>query len=84
MGVMTVRELNANVSKAIARVEAGETIDITKSGRVVVEIRPKLEKPVQDARWRAAYRRMLARMADGFGPGSGTVTHEDKYGDAPL
>ena len=84
MGVMTVRELNANVSKAIARVQAGETIEIIKSGRAVAEMKPKLERPVRDADWHAAYQRMLARMADGFGPGSGTVTHADKYDDAPL
>ena len=82
--MMSVRELNANLSKAIARAEAGETIEITRNGRAVAELKPKSTPPVRDAQWNAAYERMLARMADGFGPSTGDVTHEDKYGDAPL
>ena len=33
MGVMSIRELNANLSKALARAEAGEVIEITKNGK---------------------------------------------------
>ena len=84
MGVMTIRELNANVSKAISRVEAGETIEITKNGRKVVEIRPTVIAPVRDEKWHAARARMDALMAKPFGKFSGKVTHDDKYGDAPL
>ena len=35
MGVMSVRELNANLSKALARAEAGEVIEITKNGSLL-------------------------------------------------
>lgn len=82
MGVITVRELNANISKAIARVEAGEVLDIQKNGKVVAEMRPK--RPVRDAEWHAAYQRMMARVEKGMDLGGGRVTYEDKYGDADL
>lgn len=83
MGMMTMRELNANVSQAVARAEAGEVLSITKHGRPVVEIRP-LPK-VRDQAWHDAYARMLERMEKGIGLGPvGTITYEDKHGDAPL
>lgn len=82
MGIMTVRELNANVSQAIARVEKGETLDISKHGKIVAEMRPK--RPVRDAAWYAAVERMDAILAKGFELGGGPLTEEDKYGDAVL
>ena len=82
MGAMSIRELNANISKAVARVEAGETIDITRNGRVVAEIRAK--RPVRDERWWKAYREMISVMERGFPGKIGTITEEDKYGDAEL
>ena len=82
MGVMSVREFNANVSRAIALVEAGETIEITKNGKVVAELRPK--RPERDAAWHKAYREMCENMAHGINLGGGRVTAEDKYGDADL
>ena len=41
MGVMSIREFNQNTSAAFAKVEAGETLDITKNGKVIAEIREK-------------------------------------------
>lgn len=35
MGVMSIREFNANTSAAFAKVEAGETIEVTKDGKVI-------------------------------------------------
>jgi antitoxin (DNA-binding transcriptional repressor) of toxin-antitoxin stability system len=78
---MSVRELNASVSRAIALVESGETIDITKHGRVVAEIRPK--RPARDAEWFAARDRLLKLMKAGL-PLGGKATYEDRYGDADL
>ena len=82
MGAMSIRELNANISKAVARVEAGETIEITRNGRVVAEIRAK--RPVRDEQWWKAYREMVAVMERGFPGKIGTITEQDKYGDAEL
>jgi len=80
MGVMSVRELNANVSRAMALVEAGETIEITKNGKVIAELRPK---PGRDAAWRQAYAGMVAAMRTGLPLHIDKVSREDKYGDGP-
>ena len=82
MGAISIRELNSNLSKAVARVEAGETIDITRNGRVVAELRAK--RPVRDKKWWKTYREMVAVMEKGFPGKVGKITEEDKYGDAEL
>ena len=83
MGVMTVRELNANVSQALARAKSGEVLVITKNGEPQAELRPP--RPVRDEAWHAAYARMLKRMETGiFTEPVGTITYEDKHGPHPL
>lgn len=82
MGALSIRELNSNISKALARVEAGETLDITRNGKVIAEIRPK--RPVRDEKWWQTYREMVAAMEQGIPGKIGTITEEDKYGDAEL
>lgn len=79
MGILSVREFNANVSKAISRVEAGETIVITKNGQVVAELRPRSD--ARSAEWQAAYDESQALMRNGLDLRIGKVTVEDKYGD---
>lgn len=82
MGVMTVRELNANVSQALARAEAGETLSITKNGKPVAELRPP--QIVRDEKWLAARDRVIELMKHKWGPDQGKVTYEDKHGPADL
>lgn len=82
MGVMSVREFNANASRAIARAEAGETIEITKNNRTVAELRPK--RGAHDDQWNRASERMIDIMGKGLHLGGATVKAEDKYGDAAL
>lgn len=82
MGVMTVRELNANVSQALARAEAGEIVSITKNGKPVAELRPA--QIVRDEKWYAARERMVELIKNKFGRSTGKVTYEDKHGPAPL
>ena len=82
MGVMSIREFNSNISKAIARVEAGETLDITRNGKVIAELRPK--GPVRDAAWLQTIRDSDAFLARGLPLHAGKITEEDKYGDAKL
>ncbi len=82
MAAMTIRELNANISRAIARVEGGETIDVVKNGKVVAEIRAKDRRA--DPAWQAAYENTLKRLSKGLDLGIGKITEEDKYGDADL
>ncbi len=79
MDVISVRELNANISKVLARVEAGEALDISKNGKVIAELRPK--RPVRDAAWWKAYNESIEFMRRGLPLGIGKVTPEDKYGD---
>lgn len=82
MSALSVRELNSNISKVLARVEAGETLDITRNGKVIAELRPK--RPVRDANWYKTYREMYAAMEQGIAGKIGSITEEDKYGDADL
>lgn len=82
MGVMSIREFNANVSSAIARAEAGETIEITKNNRTVAELRPK--RGAHDVEWNRASKAMADIMKRGLDLGGKSLSTEDKYGDAEL
>ena len=82
MVALSIRELNANISKVLARVEAGETLDITRNGKVIAELRPK--RRVRDAAWWKAYDESVAMMRKGIPVSIGKVTAEDKYGDIDL
>ena len=82
MGAVSIREFNANISKVIARVEAGETLDITRNGKPIAELRPKGR--VRDAAWWKAYDEMVEVMRKGIPVSIGKVTQEDKYGDVAL
>lgn len=80
MGMMSVRELNANISKALALVEAGETLDITRNGKVVAELRPK--PLVRDDAWWCLHDASMAFLEQGLPLGIGRITAKDKYGNA--
>lgn len=80
MGVMSIRELNANMSKAIARAEAGEVIDITRNGKAVAELRAKRKNKLDDPEFRAAYERFVQRMEKGIPGLTGTATYEERTG----
>jgi antitoxin (DNA-binding transcriptional repressor) of toxin-antitoxin stability system len=82
MRALSVRELNKNISKALSRVEAGETLDIMRNGKVIAELRPK--RAIRDAKWRKAYLDSASVLKDGFAIGAGKITEDDKYGDAAL
>ena len=78
MTLMSLRELNANVSQAVARVEGGETIDITKHGKVVAELRPKRASKLDDPVFRANYERALRGMQEGVPGLVGPATYEER------
>lgn len=82
MAVLSVRELNSNISKALARVEAGEVLEISRNGKVVAELRPK--RLVKDAAWLKAHEQSVAFLREGLPLNAGRVTEADKYGDAAL
>lgn len=81
---VSVREADQNFPRLVAEVEAGETVLITRNGRVVVQMRPQPADPMQDPEWRAAYEELLAslRAAPRTGWRVGEITAEDKYGPA--
>ncbi len=81
MTALSIREFNANVSKVLARVEAGETVRLTKHGRPVVRLEPDRPRPQPGTpEWQAAYDRMMALMEKGFSVGLGgqKITYEDR------
>ena len=80
MTAMSVRELNANLSRAIARAEAGEVIEITRNGRAVVELRAKRVNKMDDPVIRDAHERMMARLHEGISGLGGPATYEERTG----
>ncbi len=78
MGVMSIREFNKNASAAFAKVEAGETLEITKNGKVIAEVRPKKTRRMDDPEFRAKYERMLAMMREGIPGLKGPFTYEER------
>ena len=82
MGAVSIRELNSNISKALARVEAGETLDILRNGKVIAELRPKDRK--SNEAWRKAYKESVRVLRKGVPAKIGKITEEDKYGDVTL
>lgn len=78
MGVMSIREFNANTSAAFAKVEAGESFDITKNGKVIAEIRPKSKNRMDDPEYRAKYEKMMAMMRKGIPGLKGALSYEDR------
>ena len=80
MTIMSIREFNANVSKALARAEAGEVIEITRNGKPVAELRPKRKNRVGDPEFEAARARILKRMEEGISGLTGPATYEERTG----
>lgn len=78
MGVMSIREFNANISKALAQVEAGEDIVLTRNGKPAVRItREGLDdKEAKREEAIAKLREMFARGVDLGGP----YTYEERTG----
>jgi prevent-host-death family protein len=80
---VSVRELNANVSATLARVEAGERLTITKNGKPIAELRPARPHWRDDPEQRAIVERGLAILERGI-PGFGSpATYEERTGRKP-
>jgi antitoxin (DNA-binding transcriptional repressor) of toxin-antitoxin stability system len=78
MGVMSIREFNKNASAAFAKVQAGETLDITKNGEVIAEIRPKRKNRMDDPEYRKKWEAMMASMREGIPGLKGPFTYEER------
>lgn len=80
MGVLSIREFNANLSKAIARAKAGENIEITSKGEVVAELGPPRNKSRSDnPAWLRAMEGLRAIREQGVAMG-GPATYEERTG----
>lgn len=79
MTVLSVRELNANISKVLSRVEAGETLEIAKNGIVIAELRPKRSPRTEDPVWRANFEALMEDVSKGV-PFGRTFSHDERNG----
>lgn len=80
MGVMSIREFNANTSAAFAKVKAGETIEVSSHGEVFAEIRPKRKNRLDDPKVRAAWEKLQEGFATGIPGLTGPATYEERTG----
>lgn len=80
MGVMSIREFNKNVSAALAKVEAGETIKVTRNGKVIANVMPERANLMDDPEYRARYERMLAGLKEGVPGLKGRASYEERTG----
>lgn len=79
MGMISIREFNASVSRTLARVEAGETIEITRNGKVIVEMKPKTPRPLDDPERQKAFEELMAFLKKGVSLG-GPASYEERTG----
>ncbi len=75
---VSLREANQNLAKYVAAAEAGERIILTRRGRAVAQLVPASDSAAQ-ARKRAAYRRLLARLERGLDLGGVTFTRDELH-----
>ncbi|MBS0504554.1 MAG: type II toxin-antitoxin system Phd/YefM family antitoxin [Proteobacteria bacterium] len=78
MGVISMREFNANISAAFARVDGGEDLVVTRKGKQPIRLSPADLKDDEEERARD-----LARLRELMKMGSGPVgpaTYEERTG----
>ena len=80
MGVMSIREFNANTSKAIARAEAGEIISITRNGKPAVRLVAERANRMDDPEFRKAREELLEGFKTGIPGLTGPATYEERTG----
>lgn len=78
MGHMSIRELNANVSKAMAQAETGEDLILTRNGKPVLRL-TKDGVPVASHERETAIAELIALMERGVDLG-GRATYEERTG----
>jgi antitoxin (DNA-binding transcriptional repressor) of toxin-antitoxin stability system len=78
MGVMSIREFNANMSAAFAKVEAGEVIKVTRYGKVIANVVPERRNHMDDPKYRANHEKMMALLRKGLPGLKGPATYEER------
>lgn len=79
MGMISIREFNASVSRTLARVEAGETIDITRNGKIIAELKPKTRRTIDDPERKKAFDEFMNLLEKGVSLG-GPASYEERIG----
>ncbi len=80
MGVISVREFNANVSAVLAKVEAGETIKVTRNGKAIARVVPERVNHMDDPEYRAKHEAMMALLRQGLPGLTGPATYAERTG----
>jgi antitoxin (DNA-binding transcriptional repressor) of toxin-antitoxin stability system len=80
MGVMSIREFNTNISKALSKVEGGEVIKLTRNGKVIASVVPERLNKLDDPEYRAKHEKMMALMREGIPGLKGPATYEERTG----
>ena len=80
MGVMSIREFNKNASAAFARVEAGESIQVTRNGKVIARITAEPDNPMNDPDYCAAHEEMMKLFRGGLPYLGGAARYEERTG----
>lgn len=78
MSIMSIREFNANISRTLAKVEAGEDVVLTRNGRPTVRL-TREDPHAKDERRRSAIEQLRKMMDQGFDFG-GPATYEERTG----
>jgi prevent-host-death family protein len=86
MRTVSIRDANQQFSRLIKEVEAGETVVITRQGKPVAELAPRKVSRFDDPEFRARFEQLRRRLREWPRDGYrlGTITEDDKYGDAEL
>ena len=78
MGVISMREFNANISAACARVDSGEDVIVTRKGKKPIRLAPAELKDDEEQKARDLARlKELMEMGIDFG---GRASYEDRTG----
>jgi antitoxin (DNA-binding transcriptional repressor) of toxin-antitoxin stability system len=80
MGVMSIREFNSNLSKTLTRVEGGETIKVTRNGKVIASVIPERKNMLDDPEYQAAHEEMMALFRGGLPYLGGAASYEERTG----
>ncbi len=80
MGVMSIREFNANASAVIAKAQGGEFTQLTKHGKIVAEIGPPRTNRLDDPKIRAAWEQLREGFKTGIPGLTGPATYEERTG----
>ena len=78
MGVISMREFNANISRAFSRVDAGEEVIVTRQGKKPIRLLPA-DLSEKEERREKALKTLRELLDEGLNIG-GPATYEERTG----